>query len=212
MSKSAQVEIIKDLSLPGIAMLPAKRAWNFRLQPALHLTILKIHTVVANFIAKTYTRYMAKTKELTKSKPILNPQQALFLACLTDPNSPTFGNYYQSALKAKYSDEYANTITTKNLTWLSGNVGDLALLQKAETVLKETLETNHIVQAMGAFGPLYEGKGKRKKPILKVDVGILGVKNKSAQFVAETLGKKKYSKKVELEFTPVTPEDFAEYA
>lgn len=139
---------------------------------------------------------MAKKKSKSK-KVILTPQQEAFLSCYTDPKSPTFSNAYQSALEAGYSKEYAESLTSKSLKWLSENVGDLNRLQKAEKVLDDILDLPHVVQAMGPFGPLFE-KGKDKKPIMTVSTAILKVKNDSAKFVAERLNKQKYSTRSEV--------------
>lgn len=112
---------------------------------------------------------------------LLTPQQELFLASYTNPTSPTFGNALQSALKAGYTQEYAETITSKDLTWLSENVGKMDLLKKAEKVLNRTLDMEAVTE---------DGK---------VDNQLLGIQNKTAQFVAETVGKNAgYSKRTEL--------------
>jgi hypothetical protein len=71
---------------------------------------------------------------------ILTPQQQLFLANYTNPNSETFGNALQSALKAKYSQEYSETITAQMPDWLSENLGDVKLLKKAQRNLDLALE------------------------------------------------------------------------
>ena len=72
----------------------------------------------------------------------LTPQQQAFLTHYLNPKSETWGNAYQSALKAGYSKEYSEVITSKGLTWLSEYVGDDKLLRKALTNLNEFLETN----------------------------------------------------------------------
>ncbi len=112
-------------------------------------------------------------------KTILTPQQKLFLNYYTNPKSETFSNAVQSALKAGYKQEYAESITTKDLQWLSENVGDMKLLEKAEKVLNKTLD----------YEPVNE-KGK-------IDTPLLAIQNKTAQFIAGTIGKIKYSTKGE---------------
>jgi len=115
---------------------------------------------------------------------LLTPQQELFLERYTNPKSPTFANALRSALEAKYSQEYAESITHQMPDWLAENLGDLKLLRKAERVLNKTLD----------FEPVDE-QGK-------LDNGLLAIQNKTAQFVAETIGKNKgYTKKVEQEHT-----------
>lgn len=52
-----------------------------------------------------------------------NPKQELFLDYYLDVNSETFANAYQSAIKAGYSEAYANEITapTNKQEWLRQN-------------------------------------------------------------------------------------------
>lgn len=111
---------------------------------------------------------------------LLTPQQELFLASYTDPKSDTFGNAYQSALKAKYSPDYAESITAQMPEWLSDNLGDLKRLKKAEKVLDRTLD----------FEPVGEN-GKIDTQLLKTQIDV-------AKFMAETIGKVRYSKRSEL--------------
>lgn len=71
----------------------------------------------------------------------LNPQQQSFLAYYMDPKSDTWGNALQSALKAGYKQEYAESITAKMPDWLAENVGDSKLLLTALKNLNEFLNT-----------------------------------------------------------------------
>ena len=98
-----------------------------------------------------------------------DPRQSLFLQSYLNPKSETFGNAYQSAIKAKYSKEYAEVITGQMPTWLSENLGDANMLNRAEKNLKDFLEN---------------ASEKVKADITK--------------FVAERLGKKKWSARTEL--------------
>lgn len=116
---------------------------------------------------------------MAKDKKILTPQQELFLYNYTNPKSETFGNANQSALKAGYTENYANNITCLMPEWLLENIGDLKLLQKAEKVLNQTLDYEPVSN---------DGK---------IDTSLLAIQNKSAQFLASTLGKHKYSSKGE---------------
>jgi len=111
---------------------------------------------------------------------ILNPQQAEFLTNYTNPNSETFGNALQSALRAKYSQEYAESITSQMPDWLSENLGDMKRLSRAEKVLDKTLEMETVDQ-----------DGKVDNQLLKTQTDV-------AKFVASTVGKKKYSTRSEL--------------
>lgn len=101
----------------------------------------------------------ARKKKKTAIAPaqFLTPQQALFLAYYTDPRSDTFGNAKASAIKAKYSEKYADSITVKELAWLEGNVGRYErIAAKAEDNLEEILSEGIYQPAVGMFGPILE--------------------------------------------------------
>lgn len=76
------------------------------------------------------------------------PQQIDFAMRYYLPNSPTFGNALQSALKAGYKQEYAEVITTKGLTWIENVVSEIVgsptdkknLVAKAKKVLERSLD------------------------------------------------------------------------
>lgn len=70
----------------------------------------------------------------------LTPQQQTFLKAFLDPKSDTWGNYKQSALKAKYSEEYADNISSLMPDWLSESIGDSKLVQKATRNLDMALD------------------------------------------------------------------------
>lgn len=112
---------------------------------------------------------------MKKQDRVLTPQQEAFLSYYTDPKSETFGNATQSAKKAKYSDEYAETITAQLPDWLSENLGDMKMVKKAEKRLDNTLDYEPVSD---------EGK---------IDVALLRVQTDVAKFVAERLNKNKYS-------------------
>jgi hypothetical protein len=116
----------------------------------------------------------------------LNPQQAEFLSCYLDPKSETWGNAKQSALKAKYTLEYADNITSQMPIWLSEALQDNNLVQKALINLADFLgdEQNASIRAdmtkftltrlaKGKFSERQEVTGKDGKdlpqPIIKID-------------------------------------------
>lgn len=70
----------------------------------------------------------------------LNPQQQEFLKAFLDPNSSSWGNYRQSALKAGYSQDYADNISVQMPDWLNENLGKSRRLVKAESNLDKALE------------------------------------------------------------------------
>lgn len=76
----------------------------------------------------------------TKNKDLLDPRQAEFLNNYLDPSSKTYGNALQSALKAGYSQEYAESITAKAPQWLSENVGEYGDRFKDDDLHKKHME------------------------------------------------------------------------
>lgn len=97
--------------------------------------------------------------------------------------------------------------------WLRESVGTSPLLAKAERNLEEHLDLPLKTQAMGAFGPIFEkvtekiqdgtyknGKPKFKKVVKKVPVlvhnpALIKVREQASEFVAETVGKRKFSRR-----------------
>lgn len=77
------------------------------------------------------------------------PQQIEFAMRYYLPNSPTYGNALQSALKAGYSQEYAESITTRNLDWIEKILSEIvgkpedkqSLVTKAKKVLNKSLDS-----------------------------------------------------------------------
>ena len=105
----------------------------------------------------------------------LNPQQRAFKKAYCSPRSPTFGNAYQSALSVGFAEEYATVITAKGTLWMEEIVRDMELLDKAEEALHEALD--------------YDVKNGEEK----IDPAVAGIKSKVGMFVAERLGKERYS-------------------
>jgi len=108
-----------------------------------------------------------------------DPRQSLFLSYYIDPKSETFSNAYQSALKAGYEEEYAKTILSQDVQWLSDSLSDASLLNKAEKRLNQILD----------FEPVDE-EGK-------IDNSLIANQMKAVTLVAKGIGKAKYSERVE---------------
>ena len=153
---------------------------------------------------------------------VLDPRQGLFLKYYLDPESDTFSNGKQSAIRAGYTEEYAKQIIAGMPEWLSDNIRHLSMAQKAEKNLSEFLDTDVTQQAMGAFGPIYKmtsvccaadvfkksDKKKspyicsvcnkkctvKKEPVLVRNSKIMGLKLDASKFVAERLNRKRYGK------------------
>jgi len=103
----------------------------------------------------------------------LDPRQQNFLAYYLNPKSETFSNALQSALKAGYKQEYAESITAKMPDWLAENVGRARMLIKAERNLEKALDI----------------------PIEDKDIGQRALD--ATKFVASRLGKEVYSERTE---------------
>lgn len=94
-------------------------------------------------------------------------RQIKFLSYYLDPKSETYSNALQSALRAGYTQKYAENITALNLEWVGEAMGRrVRMLNKAEVGLEELLNSKNE-----------------------------GVKLSVSQFLAKTLGKKFYSEK-----------------
>lgn len=151
---------------------------------------------------------MATKTQTPKPNPsnqyLLDPRQDLCWDNYINPKSETFSNAYQSAVKAGYSLNHAKQITTE--IWWSEKVRRINLLSKAEKVLEETIEMTTVLPVIGQFGPImiptgkFNKKGKEVKELLMGENDkLLKIKQDSAKFVAERLGKKKgYSTRQEL--------------
>lgn len=91
---------------------------------------------------------MAKAKKHTPAKG-LTPKQIDFAMRYYIPTSPTYGNALQSALKAGYSQEYAENITTFKLEWMQKIISEIIgkpddkqnLMIKAKRVLNKSLDS-----------------------------------------------------------------------
>lgn len=108
----------------------------------------------------------------------LNPQQQLFRESYLNPKSETFGNGYASGIKAGFEDSYARNLFSLRPDWLS-EIIDEKKVRKADKNLDEMLDLD------------YQANGE-------IDANVLRVKADITKFVAETLGKTRYSKRSEL--------------
>jgi phage terminase small subunit len=125
---------------------------------------------------------MAKTK-----KELLDPRQALLLEYYLKPGTPTFSNIYQSAIKAGYSKEYAESINSQ-VSWLSESLGTVTkdeLVTKAKRNLDKLLDsqdekiqadiTKFVAKTDTEFSEKSETKVLLPKPL--VDIGQLKIEN-----------------------------------
>ena len=74
---------------------------------------------------------------------VLDPRQQLFIDLYCNTDSKTFGNCYQSALKAGYSHLTARNLMHLRPTWLSDSIGRLQGLEPEHLILKLTQIINN---------------------------------------------------------------------
>lgn len=109
----------------------------------------------------------------------LDPRQKFCWESYINPESETFGNAYQSALKATYTEATASLITTQD--WFIEKYRRLNMLGKAEKVLNKTLDYSTEDVETG-----------------KILTDVLRVQTDVAKFIANTQGKDEgYSTRVE---------------
>lgn len=130
---------------------------------------------------------MIKKKGVTKSQRMFDPRQALFLQYYFDPKSETFANALQSGLRAGFSQEYAESITSLMPSWLSEAIEDRSMISQAEKNLMEFLMMGTVNEGRTMKGEIFEFDDPRLKKI-KADV---------SQFVLERLNKAKYAARTE---------------
>lgn len=107
---------------------------------------------------------------------VSDPRQKEFISNYLNPNSDTWGNGLQSAIKAGYSEEYAKVMMGRDLDWMSESViSDNQLLMVATDNLKSALKG-------GLDDP---ERGKRE------------IQYKATEFVLKGLQKNKWGDKID---------------
>lgn len=107
---------------------------------------------------------------------VSDPRQKEFISNYLNPNSETWGNGLQSAIKAGYSEEYAKVMMGRDLDWMSESViSDNQLLMVATDNLKSALKG-------GLDDP---ERGKRE------------IQYKATEFVLKGLQKNKWGDKID---------------
>lgn len=117
----------------------------------------------------------------------LDPRQKLCWDLYVNPRSETFGNAYQSAIKAGYKPKTAKCITVE--TWFMEKTRRLNLLNKAEDVLEECLDMPTESYTSDITG---------EKEAIITSPALIKIKQDTAKFVAERIGKEFYSSRTEL--------------
>lgn len=120
---------------------------------------------------------MVRTNPNGANQYQLDPRQKLCWESYTNPKSETFGNAYQSALKAGYAETSAVCITSEN--WFQEKTRRLNMLSKAEKVLDEMLDLK--VETVK--------EDKEGEQVIAIDSSLVKIKQDTAKFVAERIGK-----------------------
>ncbi len=115
----------------------------------------------------------------TYNRRALDPRVAVFKAHYTNPTSDTFMNVLQSALRAGYSQEYSESLGYNNPKWFDelmqdADVQRARILKAAENALEKAVN--------------YDDNDKDRAKM----------KLQAASFVAERLGRDRYSTRTEL--------------
>lgn len=115
----------------------------------------------------------------------MDPRQKLCWDYYIDPRSETFSSGLQSALKAGYEQGSSEQITTQD--WFVEKLRTLNMLDKAEKVLNDMLEmTDEVQRKVG------------DELVLVKDPQFTKIKQDTAKFLAERIGKARYSTRTEL--------------
>lgn len=126
----------------------------------------------------------------------IDPRQDLFLSYYFDPSSETFSHAYNSAIKAGYTEATSLTITGSDNAWFVEASRDHRRLTTAENVLQEMLEmpTNALKHHRSGTG---DDEDDEDISYLATEPALVKIKQDTAKFVAERMGKHKYSSRVE---------------
>jgi hypothetical protein len=95
-------------------------------------------TATANKKEVKYDNKRKTNKYGVNQYTLHDPRQHFMWDLYINPQSSTFSNAYQSALKAGYTEQTSLNITTEK--WFTEKLGRLSLLSKAEQCLEEALE------------------------------------------------------------------------
>lgn len=132
-------------------------------------------------------QYRPKKEEGQESHFDLRQEEAW--SYYIDPTSPTFNNAMRSAIKAGYAETTARVIPQENW-WIKRRENFIKMMPQVEENLMETLnlETKFPVVI-------------NQQIVYKHDPALLRIKHDSTVFVAETIGKNRFSKKLTLQHT-----------
>jgi hypothetical protein len=113
-------------------------------------------------------------------RTVTDPRVHLFKQYYIDPNSPSFANARASAIRAGYTEQYADNITAQQPAWL----GDL--LQDTQVIRAEMLALSERNLKSVVSEPKPKDKENKKIWI------------QTSQYISGTLGKQHYSTRQEV--------------
>jgi hypothetical protein len=120
---------------------------------------------------------------------LLDARQIACWENYANPESPSFGNQRQSAIRAGYGPAFADKVADQE--WFQGRIRRLNMRIKAEKVLDEMLE-------MPVQRVKREGFGEDSVEVVVTDTGLVKIKQDTAKFAAERLGKDDWSTRQEI--------------
>lgn len=130
---------------------------------------------------------MNKTNPNGANQFQIDPRQKLCWDFYVDPNSETFSNITRSAIKAGYTEGYADEIGVSD--WFSAKLWKLNSVNSSEMVFREIFDSEHRDPKTG-----------------RIDSGVLRIKADIAKFLASTQGKAEgYSTKGEETQSAIVP-------
>lgn len=121
---------------------------------------------------------------------LLNPQQLACWENYSNPHSETFGNERQSALRAGYGVDYSDKVG--EYKWFQRLLEKHNLRRKGERVLNEMLDMPVKVETRRV------GAADEEVAVVKTDPALVKIKQDTAKFVVERLGKDEWSSRQEL--------------
>ncbi len=118
----------------------------------------------------------------------LSPQQIEFLKYYLDPKGETYSNATRSAIKAGYSQDYADNLTSLMPDWLSENIGRRKrMLVKAENRLEASIDSQDERVALDASKFVAKTIGKDEGYTERTEI----TGNKGKDLIPDTQSKEK---------------------
>jgi hypothetical protein len=113
-----------------------------------------------------------------------------------DRRSETYNNAKKSAMKAGYTEKTASRITSEN--WWNKKVELLrALLPKAEEIFLEDLNMNTMKTVF--VKKIGDDEDEAYQEVQVIDPQLRRIRSDTAMFIGETVGRKMYHKKLEVD-------------